>query len=104
MEKNKETEPFNIRIGYGEKEVTLTILPTNEGYYKVIYFGGILGAVCFDGDDWDLVEPAEVVAGDLPFYEPELKGDRLEIVLNELTVDRIGREIDLYNDEDDDVY
>lgn len=101
MEKHKHTEPFNIKIGYGEKEVTLTILPTDEGYYKVVYFGGILGAVCFDGDEWDLMEPEDVAAGDLPLYKPQLKGDRLEIVLNELTVDRIGREIELYDEEEE---
>lgn len=98
---NKDTAPFNIKIGYGQKEVTLTILPTDEGYYKVIYYGGILGAVCFDGDDWDLMDAEDVVAGDLPPYEPPLNGDRLEIVLNELTVDRIGREIELYNDDEE---
>ncbi len=43
-------EAFNIRIGYGENEVTLTILPTSDGYYKVIYYGGILGAVILEND------------------------------------------------------
>jgi hypothetical protein len=90
-------EPFNIKVGYGENEVTLTILPTEEGYYKVIYYGGILGAVRYenDTDGWEVVPPEEVVAGDLPLYEPDLNGDRLEIVLNDETVDEIGTEITL---------
>jgi hypothetical protein len=94
-------EPFNIKIGYGENEVTLTILPVEENYYKVIYFGGVMGAVCFNGEDWDLIEKEDVEAGDLPLYEPELKGDRLEIVLDQLTVDAIGEEIELYCMDDD---
>lgn len=94
-------EPFNIKIGYGENEVTLTILPVEENYYKVIYFGGVMGAVCFNGEDWDLIEKEDVEAGDLPLYEPELKGDRLEIVLDQLTVDAIGEEIELHIMDDD---
>lgn len=90
-------EPFNIKVGYGDNEVTLTILPTKEGYYKVIYFGGILGAIHYmnDTDGWEIVPPEEVVAGDLPMYEPDLTGERLEIVLNDETVDEIGEEITL---------
>jgi hypothetical protein len=93
-------EPFNVKIGYGKSEVTLTILPTIEGYYKVIYYGGILGAIRIenDTDGWELVPPEDVVAGDLPLYEPDLNGDRLEIVLNDETVDEIGDEITLLQD------
>jgi hypothetical protein len=93
-------EPFNIKVGYGEKEVTLTILPTKEGYYKVIYYGGILGAIRLanDTDGWEIVPPEDVVAGDLPLYEPDLNGDRLEIVLSDETVDEIGNEITLLLD------
>ncbi|WP_316810898.1 hypothetical protein [Pedobacter heparinus] len=87
---------FNIRIGYGKKEVTLTILPVKENYYKVIYYGGVMGAVCYNGDEWDLIEKEDVEPGDLPFYEPDLNGERLELILNETAVDAIGEEIELY--------
>jgi hypothetical protein len=93
-------EPYNIKISYGTKEVTLTILPTDEGYYKVIYFGGILGGVCFDGKDWDLVEQHKIKVGDLPLYEPGRVGERIEIELNDHMVDRIGWEINLYENDD----
>jgi hypothetical protein len=93
-------EPYNIKISYGTKEVTLTILPTAEGYYKVIYFGGILGGVCYDGKDWDLMEQHKITAGDLPFYEPGPVGERIEIELNDHVVDRIGWEINLYENDD----
>ncbi len=88
-------EPFNIKIGYGEKEVTLTILPVKDNYFKVIYFGKVMGAVCFNGEEWDLIEKQDVEAGDLPLYKPELNGERLEVVLDQLTVDAIGEEIEL---------
>lgn len=94
-------EPFNIKIGYGENEVTLTILPVGDNYFKVIYFGGVMGAVYFNGEEWDLIEKDEVKPGDLPLYHPELNGERLEIVLDQLTVAAIGEEIELYQMDDD---
>lgn len=90
-------EPFNIKIGYGKNEVTLTILPTEHGYYKVIYFGGILGAVHHHPEGWQLVPPEEVIAGDLPLYESDLSHERIEVVLNEHTVEKIGEEINYFN-------
>ncbi|WP_442588029.1 hypothetical protein ACSBL2_18455 [Pedobacter sp. AW31-3R] len=86
---------FNIKIGYGDNEVTLTILPTEEGYYKVIYYGGILGAVRQDKqlENWEQVPDEEVIAGDLPLYKHDLTADRLDVVLDENTVHRIGEEI-----------
>jgi hypothetical protein len=91
-------EPFNVKKGYGENEVTLTILPIQEGYYKVIYYGKILGTIRLvkDTSCWELVPPEEVVAGDLPLYEPDLSEDRLEVILDDETVDEIGNEITLF--------
>jgi len=86
---------FNIKIGFGENELTLTILPTDEGQYKIIYYGGILGAVRLEADNetWEKVPDDELEAGDLPFYKHDLTADRLDIVLDERTVRRIGEEI-----------
>jgi hypothetical protein len=88
-------EVFNIKIGYGENELTLTILPTEEGYYKVIYYGGILGAIRLEDDNetWEKVPDDELEAGDLPLYKHDLTADRLDIVLDEHTVRRIGEAI-----------
>lgn len=94
-------EAFNIKIGFGSKEVTLTILH-HKDYFKVIYFGGIMGAVKQVAGDWELMDPEEVDAGDLPRYTPDLKGERLEIVLDEDQVDTIGAEIEhYYSDEEE---
>lgn len=88
-------EVFNIKIGYGEREVTLTVLPAEAGYYKIIYFGAILGAVRYDADHhaWEKIPEEELEAGDLPFYVHDLTADRLDVVLDEVTVHKIGDEI-----------
>lgn len=85
---------FNVKIGYGQNEITLTILPA-EGLYKVIYYGGVLGAVRLESDQetWEKVPDDELEAGDLPFYQHDLTADRLDVVLDEPTVQRIGEEI-----------
>jgi hypothetical protein len=97
-------DPFNIKVGFGAKEVTLTILPAEEGYYKVIYYGGIIGAIRLenDTDGWQSIPSNEFDAGDLPFYKPNLNADQLDFVLDEHTVDRIGEEIEInYQDLND---
>lgn len=93
-------EAFNIKIGYGTREVTLTMLE-HEDYYKVIYFGGIMGAVQQTDGDWVLMNPEHIEAGDLPQYAPDLKVERLEIVLDEPTVNAIGREIEQYHSDEE---
>ena len=87
-------EVFNIRIGFGQNEVTLTVLPT-DNYYKIIYYGGVLGAVRpeEDNETWEKVPDEEVEAGDLPFYRHNLSADGLDVVLDNATVHRIGEEI-----------
>lgn len=88
-------EPFNIKIGYGDNEVTITILPTDNGYYKVIYYGAVLGAVRHDGhfEHWEAVPDEEIIAGDLPLYKHDLTADRLDIIVDDITAERIGEEI-----------
>ena len=86
-------EPFNIRIEREGQEVTLTILPTDDGYYKVIYYGGILGAVT-KSNNWSKVPDEEVIAGELPLYHHVDEDDRLELVFDETLSQDIGEEID----------
>lgn len=88
-------KPFNINIGFGEKEVTLTILPEQEGYYKVLYYGEIVGAVRIeiDGEGWEQVPEEEIASGNLPQYHPDLNRERLDFVLCEHTIKEIGEEI-----------
>ncbi len=92
-------DAFNIRLHYGSNEVTLTILPSEEGIYKIIYYGGILGAVRKHQQEWDLVTEDALEAGDLPPYERSAANDRVEIDLTEQLADRIGEEIDIFLEE-----
>ena len=87
-------EPFNIKIGYGANQVTLTIFPIDEYQYKVIYYGAILGAVKYDIDCWESIPSEELEADDLPLYQHDVNSGRIYLILNEATVDEIGNEIE----------
>ena len=76
--------------------MTLTILPTDDGYYKVIYYGGILGAITKEdnSNNWTQVPEDEVIAGELPLYHHIDEDDRLQLIFSEVLAQDIGREID----------
>lgn len=61
-------KPFNIQIQHNNEEVTLTILPEHD-YYKIVYFGGIIGAIKELNGQWELLAEEEIDAGSLPFYD-----------------------------------
>lgn len=86
---------FNIKIGFGENEVTLTVLPVENDYYKIIYYGEILGAIRLEADNetWEKVPDETLEAGDLPFFKHDFSSDRLDVILDESTVRKIGEEI-----------
>jgi hypothetical protein len=88
-------EPFNIKLPVSGQTATLTILPAEEGSYKIVYYGGVMGAVRapVDGKEWTLVPEEELLAGDLPFYRTKADPDRVKVNLDEETVRRIGQEI-----------
>jgi hypothetical protein len=87
-------EPFNIKIGYGVNEVTLTILPIGEHQYKVIYYGAVLGGVKYIADSWEPIAQDNLEAGDLPYYHHNINSGNINVILDEATVDEIGEEIE----------
>lgn len=87
-------EPFNIRIGYGAKEVSLTILPIGDQQFKVIYYGAILGGLKYAADCWEAIAPEALEAGDLPFYHHNVNSGNVNVILNDATIDEIGAEIE----------
>ena len=89
-------EPFNIKIKYHSNEITLTILPAENNIFKIIYFGGILGAVQLDHEEWYFRPIEEIEAGSLPYYTPGKEGSHIEIELTEFVVEQIGAEISEY--------
>ena len=87
-------QPFNIRINSGEKDRTLTILPYGEeGSYKVIYNGAILGGVIGNGEKWNKIPDEEFIGGDLPMYSIKFGAECTEVRLDEPTLSRIGKQI-----------
>lgn len=88
-------EPFNIKISFSGQTATLTILPADQGLYKIVYYGAVMGAVraSENGQKWTLVAEEELVAGDLPFYQAAPDSDRVNIRLDDTTVRLIVQEI-----------
>jgi hypothetical protein len=88
-------DPFNIKITLAEQAITLTILPVNTEMYKVVYFGGILGVIRRQSDQysWESVPTEELLAGDLPFYQRTLNSDHQLVELDARTIEQIGQAI-----------
>jgi len=87
-------EPFNIRIPNNDEEVTLTILPEQD-YFKIIYFGGILGAIKEFEGAWELLPEEEIAAGDLPFYDYKHGvDDQPKLELNLPKINQIAAQIE----------
>ncbi|MGN7205963.1 hypothetical protein ACTHQF_16945 [Pedobacter sp. SAFR-022] len=92
--------PFNIRITNTGQNLTLTVLPTEAGYYKIIYYAAVLTAVQkTQNGDWILVTKDDIEAGDLPFYLPSADGDRLEPSLDKTFASAVGSAIELELDQ-----
>lgn len=88
--------PFNIRIKPENDFVSLTILPTDKGYYKVIYYAAILTAIApADDSRWQLIPTDQIEAGDLPFYQHTADSDRAELKLDEAFTDEVGSAINV---------
>lgn len=74
--------------------MSLTILPTEKGYYKVIYYAAILTAITQDDDQgWQLLPLEDIEAGDLPFYQHTTDNDRAELKLDEVFANLVGSAI-----------
>jgi hypothetical protein len=88
-------EPFNIRIPHKGREITLTIQPEKD-YFKIIYYGGIVGAIKNYDTDWELVAADEMEPGNLPLYDYKMGyGDNHEqLELNLLEINQIAGEIE----------
>ncbi|WP_131539336.1 hypothetical protein [Pedobacter nototheniae] len=86
--------PFNIHIIHKQHNLTLTILPEDD-YYKIIYFGGIIGAIRNRGTEWELVPEDEIEPGDLPPFDYQHnEQNRPELHLNTLEINQIAGEIE----------
>ncbi len=85
--------PFNIRIKPEEQFVSFTILPTDKGYYKIVYYGAILAAIEQVDNDWRVLPLENIEAGDLPFYQHTADNDRSELKLDKSFTNLVGSAI-----------
>ncbi|WP_316805399.1 hypothetical protein [Pedobacter nototheniae] len=86
--------PFNIHIVHHQHNLTLTILPESD-YYKIIYFGGIIGAIRNRETGWELVPEEEILPGDLPPFDYQHNEEnRPQLHLNTLQINYIAGEIE----------
>ena len=75
-------DPFNIKVKAPE-QVSLTVLPTDKGYYKIIYYAAVLTALeKTEKGDWKLLDKEEIEAGDLPYYISNQDSDHMKITLD----------------------
>ncbi|WP_431292016.1 hypothetical protein [Pedobacter sp. P26] len=54
---------FNIEIDHNDQVITLTIIPKAD-YFKIVYSGGILGAIKKQESDWILLKAEEIDPGE----------------------------------------
>ena len=60
-------EAFNIHLA-NKDNLALTILFADE-QYKIIYDGGIIGALTFEGNQHHFIPQEDVEPGQLPLYD-----------------------------------
>lgn len=88
-------EPFNIKISPKRQIVTLTILP-EALYFKIIYYGAIVGAVKKVANDWVAIPTDDIEPGDLPLYEYKQSNiaEQPNFELSLRLIRQIGKEIE----------
>jgi hypothetical protein len=93
--KSVSMDSFDIVIPVQDKEVSLTLQPEEEGAYKVIYHGMLVGEIATEdnGASWHKLSIAEVTPGIYPMYEHDAAKDTPRIVLDEATLQKIGEAI-----------
>lgn len=87
-------EPFNITINHLGSDLTLTVIPT-ENYYRLAYFGGIIGAVKKEELGWAWVPEQEIEISELPLYEYKMGVNDLEKPeLHQISIFEVGLAIE----------
>ncbi|RDC56149.1 hypothetical protein DU508_11050 [Pedobacter chinensis] len=86
---------FNVHIDHNGDNLTLTIIP-KEDYFKIVYFGGILGALRKQGTDWILMEESEIDPGELAPFDYKLTPDGVHISLDSHEINQISEQIEHY--------
>lgn len=87
-------EPFNITINHLGSDLTLTVIPT-ANYYRLVYFGGIIGAVKKQDLSWAWVPEHEIEISELPLYDYKMGvNDPEKPELHQISVFEVGLAIE----------
>lgn len=88
-------DPFNIIINTGGEQIDLNIHPQEAGTYKIVYHGALIGEIFLanDGETWQALTADELQPGGFPVYEYDETSGHQDILLDEDTVQEIGRQI-----------
>jgi hypothetical protein len=88
-------EPFNIKINTQNESVVLTVLPTDKGFFKLIYYGAVLVGLKKEAkNNWVLISNEDMEVGDLPYYIAGASDDHVKIILDEAFEAEAGAAID----------
>lgn len=88
-------DPFNIMISTGGEKIDLNIHPQEAGTYKVIFHGALLGEIFMGngGENWEAMTAEELEPAGFPIYEYDENSGHEDILLDDATVQEIGRQI-----------
>lgn len=88
-------DPFNIVIRIDGAQIDLNIHPQQDGRYKIIYHGALLGEIFIKHDriNWEATPANELQPGGYPVYEYDESSGHEYILLDDKIVQEIGRQI-----------
>ncbi|WP_449437068.1 hypothetical protein [Pedobacter steynii] len=88
-------DPFNIVIRIDGAQTDLNIHPQEAGTYKIIYHGALLGEISMgsEGGSWEAVIADDLQPERFPVYEYSETSGHQDILLDDATVQEIGRQI-----------
>lgn len=64
-------ETFNIEVPYAGEEVTLTVMRSDDKF-RLVFNGGIIGALQQQETDWEWLEEEDILVGELPFLKDKM--------------------------------
>jgi len=92
-------DPFNIIVKLDGQKFDLNIHPEEAATYKILYNGGLVGAITMgtDGETWNAVSVRELAPEvEVPMYEYNGAKDDVRIILEGNHAQEIGQAIAAY--------
>ncbi|MDQ0638677.1 hypothetical protein QF042_002242 [Pedobacter sp. W3I1] len=84
---------FNIEIDHNDQAITLTIVPKDD-YFKIVYLGGILGAIRKQESDWILLKAEEIELEELAPFDYKLTENSHHLSLGVAEINQISGAIE----------